>query len=250
MFDAAGQFRPLGFFRMWWPFITLPGEALHWAMKVPCCIHTYGIFRDNGFGPHSGLFIGVGLYTVAEVAATGLSERWGVHMGLRQIKSYKESLRISVQARGNFLGGAYAGAGGLWLRNFAWNYAFLEWKRFFHNAVDKTPDWAPGLFCQHLDWLRRLDKKDQANLLTFYSANFATYLTFFNMAGDNIKTKMSHDPARYPSFFGTAREIASSHGILGFTRGGLFKGIYLVAGSTLAVGIQERLTHMVAALQR
>ena len=91
-----------------------------------------------------------------------------------------------------------------------------------------------------------------------------TYLTFFNMAGDNIKTKMQAlkihygrldscdswqvDPERYPSFRGTAYEIWKEHGLVGFTRGSLFKGIYLILGSTLAIGIQERLTEIMAAL--
>merc|ERR1719343_857717 len=169
-------------------------------------------------------------------------------MGLRGIASYRESLQQSQRARGGLLVGAYAGAGGLWLRNFAWNFAFLEWKRFLHNAVESTPEASPALFCRHLEWLRTLDKKDQANVLTFEAATLGTYLTFFNMAGDNIKTKMQHDPARYPSFTGTCREIYSQHGILGFTRGSLFKGIYLILGATVAIGIQERLTEVMAAL--
>ena len=79
---------------------------------------------------------------------------------------------------------------------------------------------------------------------------WGTYLTFFNMAGDNIKTKMQVEPERYPSFLSTAREIWSQHGLLGFTRGSFFKGVYLILGSTLAIGIQERLTEIMAALLR
>merc|ERR1712046_455875 len=207
-----------------------------------------GGFKDAGFGSHVGLFMGVALSTAGEVAATGWSERFGVHMGLRQIRSYRESFRLSREARGSALAGFYAGASGLWLRNFSWNFAFFEWKRYLHNAVDTTPENAPALFRSHLDWLRSLEKKDQANFLTFEAATLGTYLTFFNMAGDNIKTKMQHDSARYPSFLGTAREIVSNHGILGLTRGSMFKGIYLILGSTLAIGIQERLTEIMAAL--
>lgn len=70
------------------------------------------------------------------------------------------------------------------------------------------------------------------------------------MAGDNVKTKMQVDPARYPSFSLTVRDIWHKHGLLGFTRGSLFKGIYLILGSTLAIGIQERLTEIMAALFR
>ena len=58
------------------------------------------------------------------------------------------------------------------------------------------------------------------------------------------------DPERYPSFQSTAYEIWSQHGLVGFTRGSLFKGIYLILGSTLAIGIQERLTEIMAALLR
>eukprot|EP00438_Fugacium_kawagutii_P004893 Skav229206 [mRNA] locus=scaffold2439:71068:73864:+ [translate_table: standard] len=136
------------------------------------------------------------------------------------------------------------------VRNFSWNLTFFEWKRFLHNAVDKTPENAPEFFKTHLDWLRSLEKKNQANVLTFEAATLGTYLTFFNMAGDNIKTKMQVDPERYPSFRATAYEIWSQHGLLGFTRGSFFKGIYLILGSTLAIGIQERLTEIMAALLR
>merc|ERR1711972_2473 len=120
--------------------------------------------------------------------------------------------------------------------------------RFLHNSVDKTPQGAPGWFCSHLDWLRTLEKKDQANILTFEAATLGTYLTFFNMAGDNVKTKMQYDPARYPSFTGTVRDIYSNHGVLGFARGSLFKGIYLILGATVAIGIQERLSEIMATL--
>jgi hypothetical protein len=97
-------------------------------------------------------------------------------------------------------------------------------------------------------WATKLDPKNQANLLTFEAACLATYLTFFNMAGDNIKTKMSAQPEVYKTFSGTARAIYAEHGLLGFTRGGLFKGAYLVAGSTIAIGLQERLTAIMAKL--
>lgn len=248
MRDADGAFRPLGFFKMWRPYVTLVNETVHWGMKVPLALHLYQCSKDSGFGQHSGLALAVAVSTAGEVVATGWSERFGVHMGLRQITSYRESLQTSCNARGNFVSGAYAGAGGLWLRNFAWNFAFFEWKRYLHNAVDATPEGAPAFFQSHLNWLRTLEKKDQANVLTFEAATLGTYLTFFNMAGDNIKTKMAHDPVRYPSFFGTARDIVSTHGVLGLTRGSMFKGIYLILGSTLAIGIQERLTEIMAAL--
>lgn len=185
---------------------------------------------------------------MGEVMVTGWSERFGVHMGLRVIRSYSDSLAQSRQARGSLLAGAYAGAGGLWLRNFSWNFAFFEWKRFLHNAVKQTPEGCPAWFEWHLEWLRSLEAKNQANFLTFEAATLGTYLTFFNMAGDNIKTKMSHDPVRYSSFLGTVRDIWQQHGIIGFTRGSLFKGVYLIAGSTLAIGIQERLTEIMAKL--
>merc|ERR1712039_1024746 len=95
---------------------------------------------------------------------------------------------------------------------------------------------------------RQLETKDQANVLTFEAATLGTYLTFFNMAGDNIKTKMQYDPARYPSFVMTVGEIWTNHGLVGFARGSLFKGIYLILGATVAIGIQERLTEILAAL--
>lgn len=248
LMNASGGIRPLGFFSMWHPHVTFLNETMHWGMKVPLAIYLYSNFKDAGFGPHLGLFLGTAMSTAGEVAVTGWSERFGVHMGLRQIKSYSESFQISRDARGSALAGAYAGAGGLWLRNFSWNFAFFEWKRYLHNAVDRTPENAPRWFQSHLNWLRSLEKKDQANVLTFEAATLGTYLTFFNMAGDNIKTKMSHDPARYPSFVGTAREIVSQHGVIGLTRGSLFKGIYLILGATVAIGIQERLTEIMAAL--
>lgn len=250
LFNAEGRFAPLGFFSMWRPGVTFMNETLHWGMKVPLAMRCYDEMYDAGFGRHSGLFAAVAMSTLGEVAITGWSERFGVHMGLRQIRSYKESFEVSRAARGGALAGAYAGSGGLWLRNFSWNFAFFEWKRFLHAAVDRTPDGAPRFFEAHLDWLRTLEKKNQANMLTFEAATLGTYLTFFNMAGDNIKTKMSHDPARYPSFTGTAREIYSQHGIVGFTRGSLFKGIYLILGATVAIGIQERLTEIMASLTR
>jgi len=244
-----GRLVPLGFFRMWWPYITLVNETVHWGMKVPLAMGLYSELKE-GLGPHGGLFTSVALSSFGEVAVTGWSERFGVHMGLRQIGSYSESLEIAREARGGLLAGAYAGAAGLWVRNFAWNFAFFEWKRFLHNAVDCTPDGAPSWLCWHLEWLRRLDKKNQANVLTFEAATLGTYLTFFNMAGDNVKTKMQHDPLRYPSVLGTAGEIWRQHGLLGFARGGLFKGIYLIMGATVAIGIQERLTEIMAALMR
>merc|ERR1712232_1530231 len=210
----------------------------------------YSDSRDVGFGPHSGLFCGVVVSTAAEVAFTGWSERFGVHMGLRQLRGYSGSLEIAQNARGSFLAGAWAGAGGLWLRNFSWNFAFFEWKRFLHNAVENTPEGSPQLFRWHLEWLRKLDKKDQANVLTFEAATLGTYLTFFNMAGDNVKTKMQYDPARYPSFTGTVRDIYANHGVVGFARGSLFKGIYLILGATVAIGIQERLSEIMASLLR
>lgn len=242
-----GRWAPLGVFRMWWPYVTMVNETVHWGMKVPLAVGFFKGFQDAGLGPHGGLFAAVALSSAGEVAATGWSERFGVHMGLRQLGSYSESLRISQEARGSKLAGLYAGAGGLWVRNFSWNFAFFEWKRLLHNAVDRTPDWAPSWFSAHLEWLRGLDKKNQANVLTFEAATLGTYLTFFNMAGDNIKTKMQHDPARYPSFLGTAKEIYSQHGVVGFARGSLFKGIYLILGATVAIGIQERLTEIMSA---
>eukprot|EP00434_Breviolum_minutum_P030929 symbB.v1.2.027353.t2/scaffold2799.1/size70062/2 len=202
----------------------------------------------RGLGPHGGLAVATAMSTAGEVVLTGWSERFGVHMGLNQITSYRDSFKIAREARGNALSGAWAGAGGLWVRNFSWNLTFFEWKRLLHNAVDKTPANAPQWFQTHLDWLRSLEKKNQANVLTFEAATLGTYLTFFNMAGDNIKTKMQVNPQRYPSFRSTAYEIWSQHGLLGFTRGSLFKGIYLILGSTLAIGIQERLTEIMAAL--
>ena len=40
------------------------------------------------------------------------------------------------------------------VRNFSWNFAFFEWKRFLHNAVDNSPANAPAWFEAHLNWLR------------------------------------------------------------------------------------------------
>lgn len=37
---------------------------------------------------------------------------------------------------------------------------------------------------------------------------------------------------------------------MGFVRGSLFKGFYLILGATVAIGIQERLTEIMAALVR
>eukprot|EP00931_Biecheleriopsis_adriatica_P061932 TRINITY_DN37271_c0_g1_i1.p1 TRINITY_DN37271_c0_g1~~TRINITY_DN37271_c0_g1_i1.p1 ORF type:complete len:328 (-),score=67.70 TRINITY_DN37271_c0_g1_i1:186-1127(-) len=246
--SPEGHWKPQGLLRFWHPTVTLVNETVHWGMKVPLAMGLYQQLRE-GFGPHGGLFAAVAVSTAGEVALTGWSERFGVHMGLNQkIQSYGDSYRIAREARGNMLAGAWAGAGGLWLRNFAWNFAFFEWKRYLHNAVDKTPEGAPSWFCAHLDWLRSLEKKNQANVLTFEAATLGTYLTFFNMAGDNIKTKMQVDPARYPSFATTVQEIWRHHGLVGFARGSLFKGIYLILGSTIAIGIQERLTEIMAAL--
>lgn len=244
----GGGFRPLGLFEMWRPSVTLMNETVHWGMKVPLAIALYDRSREVGLGAHSGLIAAVALSTAGEVAATGWSERFGVHMGLNGIRSYSHSLAQSQAARGSLLAGAYAGAGGLWVRNFSWNFAFFEWKRFLHRSVDSTPEGAPAWFERHLQWLRSFEKKDQANILTFEAATLGTYLTFFNMAGDNVKTKMQHDPARYPSVRVTVREIWNNHGFLGFARGSLFKGIYLIAGSTIAIGIQERFTSIMSAL--
>jgi len=244
----TSRFTPLRFFTMWRPAVTLVNETVHWGLKVPLAMVLYDGFYNSGFGPHAGLFCGVALSTVGEVAATGWSERMGVHMGLRQLSSYRQSVLTSCAARGSWISGIYAGAGGLWVRNFAWNFTFFEWKRFLHGAVQQTPKGSPSWFEAHLRWLRTLEKKNQANVLTFEAATLGTYLTFFNMAGDNIKTKMQYDPVRYPSFRGTVRDIWSQHGLIGFTRGSLFKGIYLIAGATVAIGIQERLTEMMAVL--
>lgn len=248
LFGADGRLKPAGMFKMWWPYVTFVNETVHWGMKVPLAMYMYSGFQEVGLGSHTGLFAGVALSTAGETAVTGWSERFGVHMGLRQLSSYKESLQISREARGGMLQGLYAGAFGLWLRNFSWNFAFFEWKRFLHNAVDRTPEGSPGFFTAHLEWLRSLDKKDQANILTFEAATLGTYLTFFNMAGDNIKTKMQYDPQRYPSVAGTVREIWTQHGLVGFARGSLFKGIYLILGATVAIGIQERLTEIMSML--
>ncbi|CAK9084536.1 unnamed protein product [Durusdinium trenchii] len=187
--SESGQWTPLGFLKFWRPAVTLLNETVHWGMKVPLCMALYQELRSS-FGAHGGLAAATALSTAGEVALTGWSERFGVHMGLKQIGSYRESLRIACEARGNLLLGAWAGAGGLWVRNFSWNFTFFEWKRFLHNAVDRTPENAPQWFQDHLDWLRSLEKKNQANVLTFEAATLGTYLTFFNMAGDNIKTKM------------------------------------------------------------
>lgn len=246
--SPSGRWTPLGFLKFWRPAVTLLNETVHWGMKVPLAMALYQELRP--LGGHGGLALAVALSTAGEVAMTGWSERFGVHMGLKQITSYRDSFEIARQARGNALFGAWAGAGGLWVRNFSWNLTFFEWKRLLHNAVDKTPENAPEWFKTQLDWLRSLEKKNQANVLTFEAATLGTYLTFFNMAGDNIKTKMQVDPERYPSFRSTAYEIWSQHGLVGFTRGSLFKGIYLILGSTLAIGIQERLTEIMAALLR
>mmetsp|Transcript_18338 Transcript_18338/g.39173 ORF Transcript_18338/g.39173 Transcript_18338/m.39173 type:complete len:315 (+) Transcript_18338:287-1231(+) len=246
MYNAEGHFHPLGLARMWAPHITILNEAVHWGIKVPTTIGLYDYSREMGFGPHSGLFLAVVADTCAEVAFCGWSERFGVHMGLNKITSYSESLRLSVKFRGSLLAGLYAGSGGLWVRNFFWNITFFEWKRFFHNSIDQLPEWAPSLYCRHIMWLRGLDVKDQANILTFEAATLATYLTFFNMAGDNVKTKMSVDPQRYPTFIGTCKDIWASHGVVGFARGSLFKGIYLILGATVAIGIQERLSAIMA----
>jgi len=245
---ADGSIRPWGILRMWHPHITFVNETVHWGMKVPLAMKLYGGFYDAGWGPHLGLFTAVALSSAGEAALTGWSERFGVHMGLRQIKNYGESYRISRDARGGPVAGAWAGISGLWLRNFTWNFAFFEWKRFMHNAVDRTPEGAPGFLTWHLEWLRSLDKKDMANLVTFECATLATYLTFFNMAGDNIKTKMQYDPVRYNSVVGTVKDIYANHGLVGFARGSLFKGVYLILGATLAISIQERLTDIMATL--
>ncbi|CAE8592078.1 unnamed protein product [Polarella glacialis] len=207
--SADGRWNPRGFLQFWNPSVTLVNETVHWAMKVPLAIGLYGVFLDAGLA--SGLILGFvpGLSSAGEaemgVALTGWSERFGVHMGS--------------------------------VRNFAWNFSFFEWKRYLHNAVDKTPQGAPTWFCAHLDWLRSLDKKNQANFLTFEAATLGTYLTFFNMAGDNIKTKMQYDPVQYPSFTGTVKQIWSQHGLVGFARGSLFKGIYLILGASSLFGI-------------
>jgi len=247
MVGADGRWRPLGFFSMWHPGVTLINETLHWGMKVPLALAFYDRLSDP-LGKHVGLFAAVALSTAGEVAVTGWSERFGVHLGLnRQITSYKESYTATRTVRSTSLHAAYNGSAGLWVRNFSWNFAFFEWKRYFH-ALVKEPEAAPFWLRSHIDWLRTLETKNQANILTFESATLATYLTFVNMAGDNVKTKMSADPESFPTVRYTVSHIYREHGLLGFTRGSMFKGIYLIAGATVAIGVQERLTEVMAKL--
>lgn len=244
------RFMPLGFFAMWRPGVTCLNETVLWGMKVPLAMFLYDEFYKSSFGPHLGLFCAVALSTLGEIAAVGWSERFSVHMSLQQIGSYRQSLLIARGARGSWMSGVYAGAGAHYVRSFSWNIAFFEWKRFLHGAVAQTPQGSPAWFETHLKWLRSLEKKNQANVLTFEAATFGTYLTFFSMAGDNVKTKMQHDPVRYPSFLGTVHEIWLQHGLLGFTRGSVFKGFYIIVGATIAVGVQERLTEIMTVLLR
>mmetsp|Transcript_65588 Transcript_65588/g.182365 ORF Transcript_65588/g.182365 Transcript_65588/m.182365 type:complete len:367 (+) Transcript_65588:1-1101(+) len=243
---ADGRLQPLGLIRMWKPSITLLNESVHWAMKVPLSLCLYEQLREP-LGIHAGLFLAVAMNTVAEVAVTGPTERLGVHVALNRNLTYRDSYELTRQHRPNFGAALWNGGCGLWVRNFSWNFAFFEWKRLFHNALDR-PDTAPAWLEWHFDWLRRMEAKDSANVLTFEAACLATYLTFFNMAGDNVKTKMSADPKKFPTVRYTVSHIYQQHGLMGFTRGGLFKGIYLVAGSTIAIGLQERLTAIMSKL--
>ena len=144
------------------------------------------------------------------------------------------------QARQGILAGAWAGAAGLWVRdfhpldavwhvprldvhaevrNFSWNFAFFEWKRFLHNAVDNSPANAPAWFEAHLDWLRSrslktwssdvgragqeppcsplqrgLEKKNQANVLTFEAATLGLALggTYSGWMGSTDHTYALH----------------------------------------------------------
>jgi hypothetical protein len=237
---AEGRFNPLGIVAVWRPTATLLNESMHWGMKVPLALGLYENLRGQ-LGIHTGLFVAVAVSTAAEVAVTGPTERFGVHMSLNKITSYKQSYELTRRHRPNFQMALWNGGCGLWVRNFTWNFAFFEWKRVMHNALDR-PGYAPEWIEPHFRWLRTFQPKDSANILTFEAACLATYLTFLNMAGDNVKTKMSHNPEAYPTVKFTVASIYQQHGIIGFARGSLFKGIYLVAGATVAIGLQERLT--------
>lgn len=246
MWGANGTFNPFGITSFWRPSVTLLNETVHWAIKVPVSLSMYERLR-NDLGPHGGLFAGVAINTSLEVLVTGPTERFGVHMALNKERSYARSLETTRQFRPNFPLALYNGGCGLWIRNFSWNYTFFEWKRVMHNCLDR-PGHGPAWAEPHFVWLRNMEPKNAANILTFEAACFATYLTFFNMAGDNIKTKMSAHPEEFPTVRHTVNYIYKEHGLIVFTRGGLFKGIYLVAGATIAIGIQERLTEMMSKL--
>lgn len=246
MWGANGNFQPFGIMGMWRPAVTLLNESVHWAIKVPVSLSLYETFKHD-LGSHGGLFAGVALNSCLEVALTGPTERFGVHMAINKEKSYRRSLEVTRQFRPNLHTALWNGASGLWVRNFSWNFTFFEWKRVLHNALDR-PGYAFEWAEPHFMWLRKQDPKNAANILTFEAACFATYLTFFNMAGDNVKTKMSAQPEQFPTVRYTVKYIYEQHGIVGFTRGSLFKGIYLVAGATIAIGIQERLTEIMSKL--
>mmetsp|Transcript_119055 Transcript_119055/g.237400 ORF Transcript_119055/g.237400 Transcript_119055/m.237400 type:complete len:309 (+) Transcript_119055:96-1022(+) len=246
MRGVDGAFRPLGFLSMWRPSVTLWNEAVHWGMKVTLTVGLYEQLRAD-LGRHGGLLVGVALNTGAEVIVTGPTERFGAHMAMTKTTSYWRSYEMTRLHRPNSALALWNGGGGLFVRNFSWNYTFFEWKRAMHNALDQ-PGYGPAWLEPHFQWLRRMEPKDAANILTFEAANLATYLTFFNMAGDNIKTKMTVDPDKFRTVRYTVAYIYREHGLLGFARGGLFKGLYLVAGATVAIGIQERLTTVMAKL--
>merc|ERR1719401_2552563 len=48
VFHADGRFTPWGFFKMWWPYVTLVNETVHWGMKVPLAMCFYDKFREAG----------------------------------------------------------------------------------------------------------------------------------------------------------------------------------------------------------
>ena len=50
---------------------------------LPLALYFYSGARDAGLGPHLGLLVATALSTTGEMAVTGWSERFGVHMGLR-----------------------------------------------------------------------------------------------------------------------------------------------------------------------
>jgi len=245
MRGVDGSLRPLGFFNVWRPSVTLMNESVHWGMKVPLSLYLYEQMRDS-LGTHGGLFTAVAANSLAEVALTGPTERFGCHMALTRT-SYAKSFEVTRANRPNFAMALWNGGTGLWVRNFSWNFTFFEWKRLFHNFLDR-PGTAPGWMEPHFQLLRTFEPKNSANFLTFECACLATYLTFFNMAGDNVKTKMSADPKNFPTVKYTVKYIYEQHGFVGFARGSLFKGIYLVAGSTIAIGLQERLTAIMSKL--
>lgn len=243
---VGGEFKALGFFNMWRPSVTLLNESVHWGMKVPLSLGLYENLREP-LGPHVGLVIGVAINTCAEVLFTGPTERLGVHMALSQVRGYSASHKTTRRWRTSTRLTLWNGGTGLWIRNFTWNLMFFEWKRAMHNALDR-PGFAPCLLEPHFEWLRTQDPRNAANILTFEAACLATYLTFFNMAGDNVKTKMSAQPEKFQTVPFTVAYIYKHHGLLGFARGGLFKGAYLVAGATIAIGVQERLTSIMGKL--